>query len=181
MEIVGFNHDDLASGGKAPYTFGTKNVLEGKKPIHNSNAYIAYVDTDLYKYVDSTVYNSINSDLKEVIKPVLKSTGSVPGSSQLRTDTMKLFFFSQVELTGVVGTNPPNAAQGEGVHYARYTDDASRQKPLTNGTYGVHAYWLRSPNALDTGGSTMWGIYTWGVGYGQMISDYVEICFGFCV
>ena len=46
MEIYGFNHDDLTSGGKAPYTFGMKNLMANTREKTSAGNKSSSVQTD---------------------------------------------------------------------------------------------------------------------------------------
>ena len=71
VEIVGFNHDDLASGGKAGITFGLKNLMANTRQMNSSNTNAGgFTGSDMYDWLQGTLLNSLPSDLRAVLKSV---------------------------------------------------------------------------------------------------------------
>lgn len=178
MEIVGFNHDDLTSGGKAPYTFGMKNLMASTRAMNSSNTNSgSFVGSAMYTgYLSTSFLTGLPSDLQSVIKTVNKKTGTGGGSSSgTRTDAVKIFLFAEIEVFGSI----TNSVSGEGSRYSRFTNSGSRIKYLSNGSGSAGWWWLRSPHSgtsslfcvVDSDGSAGWG--------GAGVSG--GVCAGFCV
>lgn len=180
MEIIGFNHDDLTTGGKAPITFGMKNLMEDTRGMNyqatNSGG---YRNSKMKSWLDSTVYDGLPEDLKSVIKTVNKKTSAGSGSSTINTDAVKVFLFSEIETFG----DNVYSMSGEGSLYTRFTSNSSRTKNMSNGSGSANNWWLRSPVVSP------WANYSYSFGSvdNNGRSDYAQsqtgygVCFGFCV
>lgn len=176
VEIVGFNHDDLASGGKAGITFGLKNLMANTRQMNSSNTNAGgFTGSDMYDWLQSTLLNSLPSDLRAVLKSVNKKTSAGSQSSTINTNAMKIFLFSEVEIFGSV----TYSKSGEGSQYSRFATASSRVKYLSNGSGSANLWWERSPYGSNSSNfcyvnsygnaNTSYATYSWGV------------CFGFCV
>lgn len=176
VEIVGFNHDDLASGGKAGITFGLKNLMANTRQMNSSNTNAGgFTGSDMYDWLQGTLLNSLPSDLRAVLKSVNKKTSAGSQSSTINTNAMKIFLFSEIEIFGSV----TYSKSGEGSQYSRFATASSRIKYLSNGSGSANVWWERSP----------YGDYSHGfccVGSGGDAGHYSAnlswgVCFGFCV
>ena len=183
VEIIGFDHDDLASGGKVGITIGTKNLYRGIYQFNKFNGSSNnYEESSINDELNTDFYNSFDADLKSAIKLVKKKTGIETNGSQIKELQVKLFSFSEVEVTGSNIYSP----SGEGTQYSRFTTTSSRQKRIQNQDGSVTAqnpqeWWLRSPREntnnsvviIGENGSSKTSIVGNGI--------YSYICFGFCV
>lgn len=178
MEIVGFDHDDLADGsGKAGITFGMKNLMANTHQMNTTQTNAGgYTASGMYDYLTTDVFPNLQEDLKAVIKTVNKKTSAGGGSSEIVTTAMQLFNFAEVEIYGTLTWSAP----GEGTIYERFVTAESRLKNLANGTGANQLWWERSPraNATDSFCIVHSGdahansaTATWSAG----------VCFGFCV
>lgn len=176
VEIVGFNHDNLASGGKAGITFGLKNLMANTRQMNSSNTNAGgFTGSDMYDWLQGTLLNSLPSDLRAVLKSVNKKTSAGSQSSTINTNAMKIFLFSEVEIFGSV----TYSKSGEGSQYSRFATASSRIKYLSNGSGSANSWWGRSPyggNSYgfclvnDSGNASNGGAYA-----------SRGVCFGFCV
>ena len=178
MEIYGFNHDDLTSGGKAPYTFGMKNLMVSTRAMNSSNTNRgSFVGSEMYTgYLSTSFLTGLPSDLQSVIKTVNKKTGTGSGSSSgTRTDAVKIFLFAEIEVFGSI----TNSVSGEGSRYSRFTNSSSRIKYLSNGSGSANWWWLRSPYSGNSGGFCRVG----SGGNADWSNAYSSggVCAGFCV
>lgn len=179
MEIVGFNHDDLTSGGKAGITFGMKHLMKDSQRMNETiSDRISFVETTLYKDKLLSYYDNFPSDLKSVIKAVNKKTSKGNIYNSLQTDSLNIFLFSEVE---VFGTSKMSIS-GEGNRYSRFVNSESLRKRFDNGSGDTINWWLRSPTKEN---KNVWGevdsykdAYT--ITYDSMTNG-AGICFGFCV
>ena len=151
-QIIGFDHDDLADGsGKAKITFCTAELVAYR--IVDDNGYEKpFVNTEIYSWLSNTVYNGLDSQLKSVIKAVNKKTTQYHGSSTIRTDSMKLFLLSEVEVSGA----HIDTAAGEGTQYPWFNSNSRRIKKY-NGSNSD--WWLRSPCYIEN--HLSYGYWTW--------------------
>lgn len=175
VQIYGFNHDDLTVGGKAGITFGLKNILRHAYSLNGTyDNTDGYTGTDMYRYLNGTIYDSLPEELRYAIKLTDKKTSMGGGSTNIRTSSMYLFLFSEVECFGMTYYS----AEGEGEQYEIFTDDASRIKIQQD--LQIIEWWLRSPKKDD---STNYCIVhsTGHAGYANAAWPYAGLCFGFCV
>lgn len=176
VEIVGFNHDDLASGGKAGITFGLKNLMANTRQMNSSNTNAGgFTGSDMYDWLQGTLLNSLPSDLRAVLKSVNKKTSAGSQSSTINTNAMKIFLFSEIEIFGSV----TYSKSGEGSQYSRFATASSRIKYLSNGSGSANYWWERSP--YGNGSNSFCSV---GSGGDAGINDANVsrgVCFGFCV
>lgn len=133
MQIYDFNHDDKSDGtGKAGITFGTRDLMT----ISSLGSTYALGQTRI------DLFNNLPNDLRTAIKDVKKYTANSFFDPNIRTTIDKVFFLSQVELTGAF----IYSYTGEGVQYPIFNSDASRIKRLSNGSGVANRYWGRSPS-----------------------------------
>lgn len=98
---MGFNHDDLASGGKAGITFGMKNLMATTRRMNASNTNSGgFTGSEMYSWLQNTLLPTLPSDLQAVLKSVNKKTSAGSQSSTINTNSMKLFLFSEIEIFG---------------------------------------------------------------------------------
>lgn len=168
FEIVGFNHDDLADGsGKAKITFGMKNLK------NDISKYVVSSNDDI---LNTTFYNGMPSDLRNVIKSVNKTIGARKNGTSQRTESLKIWLFSEIEIFGKATAS----SSGEGYKYEVFTANSSRVKKLSNGDGNASDWWLRSPYYNENIGYCYCNILGSEVGYGTNIYK-CGICVGFCV
>ena len=136
MEIIGFDHDDLVSGGKAGITFWATRLLYEKK-IMNSTADISrFYSSSLFKWLNGEFLTKINGDVVSVIKDIKKETGNS------YTPAHKIFVLSVPELFGPQDTS--GNAWFFGKQYQGITSDNDRNKSLD-------PYWTSSFSRIGSG------------------------------
>lgn len=176
VEIVGFNHDDLASGGKAGITFGLKNLMANTRQMNSSNTNAGgFTGSDMYDWLQGTLLNSLPSDLRAVLKSVNKKTSAGSQSSTINTNAMKIFLFSEIEIFGSV----TYSKSGEGSQYSRFATASSRIKYLSNGSGSANRWWERSPYGDNS--STFCLVNSNGNANANNANHSRGVCFGFCV
>lgn len=176
LVIMGFNHDDLASGGKAGITFGLKHLMKDTRQMNSSNTNSGgFTGSAMYTWLQNTLLGQLPSDLKNVIKSVNKKTSAGSASSTINTNAMKLFLFSEIEVFG----STSYSAAGEGSQYSYFATAANRIKKLQNGAGSANGWCERSPNASY---SNLFCIVN-GSGNANFYyaANYGGVCFGFCV
>lgn len=176
LVIMGFNHDDLASGGKAGITFGMKNLMAITRRINASNTNSGgFTGSEMYSWLQNTLLPTLPSDLQAVLKSVNKKTSAGSQSSTINTNSMKLFFFSEIEIFG----STTYSKAGEGSQYSYFATAANRIKYLANGSESVLLWWERSPCGSNSSDFCLVN----GNGDADNISaNYASgVCFGFCV
>ena len=164
LVILGFNHDDLTSGGKAGMTIGMKNLLATTYKMNSSNTNAGgWDDSAMRTSTMATLLSQLPADLRNVIKQVNKKATAGSQSTTITTSADKLFLFALAELASKTGlensTGAPiknNAAtyEQEGTQYEYFKntvgdadlwkDCPALVKKLSNGG-SANRWWLRSP------------------------------------
>lgn len=166
IQIVGFNHDRLQSGGIANITFALRHLMSETRTMNSA----------VGAWLNSTVLSGMEEDLQNAIKIVQKKTNVRSGNytPTVQTSSTRLFLFSEIELSG----DTDNSYEGEGVQYEYFTSNSSRTKRMNNGSGSTNIWWERSP-ARESGHYC--SINGAGVpGHNHANYSY-GICFGFCV
>ena len=181
LVILGFNHDDLTSGGKAPITIGMKNLLATTYRMNNSSINIGgWDESEMRTTTMQTLLGQLPSDLQAVIKSVDKKATAGNASTEITTSSDKLFLFSEVEIDGT--TTSEYASEGEQYEYWQTVKDgtvnADRIKYLSNGSGSAYTWWLRSASVSNN--SSFSYFHSAGVGSTHAYSTY-GVSFGFCV
>ena len=137
FQIYDFNHDDKASGGKAPITFGMKNVAKSSNKMHTSNTSAGgWNACYMRNTVMPTYFDKMPLELKRCIEAVNKYTTNGTPDYAIITSVDKLWIPSAPE----VGKGE---FSGEGTQYPIYTNDTSRKKRNYTGEYSAE-WWTRS-------------------------------------
>lgn len=182
LVILGFNHDDLTSGGKAGITIGMKELLATKYRMNASNTNAGgWDESEMRTTTMQTLLGQLPSDLQAAIKSVNKKATSGGASTTIKTSSDKLFLFSEVEIDGT--TSSGYASEGEQYEYWKTVKDgtvaADRVKKLSNGGGSANYWWLRSPS-VSLSGNFRYITSTGGVGSSYAYGT-CGVSFGFCV
>ena len=142
VQIIGFNHDTLTSGGTAGMTFQLVNCLATKYQMETSDTNANGWEGCLMRKttLNSTIYGQLNSDLKAVIKAVNKVSSVGNNSSGLETTSDKLFLLSEIEIFG----STTYSFAGEGKQYEYYAAGNSNIKTVSG---SANTWWERSPRS----------------------------------
>ena len=176
LVIMGFNHDDLASGGKAGITFGMKNLMATTRRMNASNTNSGgFTGSEMYSWLQNTLLPTLPSDLQAVLKSVNKKTSAGSQSSTINTSSMKLFLFSEIEIFG----STTYSKAGEGSQYSYFATAANRIKYLSNGSGSAAWWWERSPFGSNSG--YFCSVYSDGNANIDNANNASGVCFGFCV
>lgn len=144
VQIIGFNHDDKVSGGKAAYSFQLVDCLNQTQQMNTSNTNTGGWNGSAMRGRMSTYKSQLPATLRNVIKTVKKKSGTGGGSSSGTQQTNDdLFLLSEIE---IFGTTTYSVA-GEGTQYEWYKAGNSRIKKV-NGS--ANSWWERSPGSGDT-------------------------------
>ena len=182
LVILGFNHDDLASGGKAGITIGMKNLLATRYAMNSSNTNAGGWDqSKMRTETMQTLLAQLPSDLRNSIKQVNKKATAGGASTTITTSSDKLFLFSEVEIDGT--TTAGYADEGEQYEYWKTIKDgtvaADRIKYLSNGGGSASNWWLRSPHVSVS--TSFRCISSTGIVSNNIASSTYGVSFGFCV
>lgn len=173
VQIIGFNHDDKVSGGKAAYSFQLVDCLNQTQQMNTSNTNTGGWNDSAMRGRMSTYKSQLPAALRNVIKTVKKKSGTGGGSSSGTQQTNDdLFLLSEIE---IFGTTTYSVA-GEGTQYEWYKAGNSRIKKV-NGS--ADYWWERSPYSGNTGTFCIVGSSGSAGNYGA--SNSCGVSFGFCV
>lgn len=174
VQIIGFNHDTLTTGGTAGITFQMVDCLATIYPMEasdtNKNGWEGCVMRKTT--LNTTIYGQLNSDLKSVIKAANKVSSVGNSSSGLETTSDKLFLLSEIEVFGA--TNYSFA--GEGSQYEYYEAGNTKIKKV-NGS--ATSWWERSPK-FDSTSTFCFTSYSGTIGNSYPTTNY-GVSFAFCV
>lgn len=182
LVILGFDHDDLTSGGKAGMTIGMKNLLATTYRMNATGTNAGgWDESEMRTSTMATLLSQLPSDLQGVIKQVNKKATAGSQSTSITTSADKLWLLAEVEVDGT--TSAGYADEGEQYEYWKTVKDgtvaADRIKYLSNGSGSANIWWLRSP---DVGNSTYFRYFT---STGGVYNSYAYaargVSFGFCV
>lgn len=176
VQIYGFNHDDLTSGGKANITVGTKGVMDELQYMNGSNTNSGgFGDSWMFDFLNETVYNSLDNDLKQAIKSVKKKYYSNGNRNDLKTKDMKLFILCNNE-TGP--TDEGVSCPEEGNQYPIFTGLESKVKEDSSGT--ARDYWTRTPGGGSRDNFSVI-LANRGISTQREASSKLGVCFAFCI
>ena len=173
VQIIGFNHDDNVSGGKAAYSFQLVDCLNQTQQMNTSNTNTGGWNGSAMRGRMSTYKSQLPAALRNVIKTVKKKSGTGGGSSSGTQQTNDdLFLLSEIE---IFGTTTYSVA-GEGTQYEWYKAGNSRIKKV-NGS--ANDWWERSPYS---GGTYVFcAVNSSGGADYYNATDSYGVSFGFCV
>ena len=182
LVILGFDHDDLTSGGKAGITIGMKNLLATKYRMNATHTNEGgWGESEMRTSTMATLLSQLPSDLQSVIKQVNKKATAGGTSTAITTLSDKLFLFAEVEVGDVLGPEAPG--EGEQYEYWKTVKDgtvaADRIKRLSNDGGKASTWWFRSPNIKNS--STFMCVYDTGYNGNDFAGKVCGVCFGFCV
>lgn len=173
VQIIGFNHDDKVSGGKAAYSFQLVDCLNQAQQMNTSNTNTGGWNGSAMRGRMSTYKSQLPAALRNVIKTVKKKSGTGGGSSSGTQQTNDdLFLLSEIE---IFGTTTYSVA-GEGTQYEWYKAGNSRIKKV-NGS--ANRWWERSPHSGNT--NFFCRVDSSGGASANAADDSRGVSFGFCV
>lgn len=143
VEIVGFNHDILASDETktAGITFGMKNCLTQRYSMNAIKENIGgWKDSEMRTvHIREHFYDVLQEEIKEVIKHVNKKTSAGNMSTTIDTTVDDVWLFSRIELGIADSRNPYESTHiQEGSMYPAFTNDETRRKH-----YGDDSVWAK--------------------------------------
>ena len=173
VQIIGFDHDDLTSGGKAGITFQMVDCLNATAQMNSSNTNSGGWNSSAMRSRMSTYLSQLPSALQSAIKTVSKKSGTGGGSSSgTQTTSDKLFLLSEIEIFG----KTTYSVAGEGNQYEYYAAGNSTIKKV-NGS--ANYWWGRSPYSGHT--SNFCNVDSNGSANAYSANSSYGVSFGFCV
>lgn len=179
VEIIGYDHDNLADGsGKAPLTFFCKDLPDIMKRIGDNNYKGGWNNTEVRGFINGDLYNVLPSNLQTAIKPVLKISDGGISSKTLITTEDKCWLASASE----VGMVYSDVLSGQGEVYSLIFSSAnsSRVKYIVDTTIPI-GWWTRSASYGGTSSTQFCRVMEGGGKYGDNPWVLAHIAFGFCI
>lgn len=183
FEILGFDHDNMHNNmevvGKAPITFGLRYLMaENRRMSHNSLTTGGWADSEMREWLNTTIFDMLPADLKEIIVEVIKSTEFSNANFIERAITAdKLFLFSSLEIANHASIDDVNDRMYQFWNVNSGNIESNRVKKRSNSSGGPTWWWTRTSRNLTTyrnvGASGSWGT--------NPPSNQLGICFGFCI
>ena len=193
MQIAGFNHDNLASEGKAGITFLSKQLLgAGEMNIIQGGEYW-WRDTTIRSDIMPQIKRAFPADLQKFIKTAIKTSSGYKdynsSSNGVRATEDDVFIPSLSEVFDSAAIDKkypfktsnyysPEYAKINGAKYPIFETDADVKKSILTG--GGARWWTRSGTYTAYGES----FFCIGADAGISVETYKTIqgiCFGFCI
>lgn len=138
MQIVAFDADDLAAGGKAKITWLSLHLLQNHQMNPTADTAGGWAECALRDWLRNKIYPKIESTVRTAIKPVTKTYENKSPSSGTLSLTDTVWIPSAREMFG--GSSYENA----GCNYTSFfTANSGRIKKLGQGG-SASGWWLRS-------------------------------------
>lgn len=172
IDIIGKNHDTLATGGKAPLTF-QMHVCYSYTYVMNISASntVGWESSSIRKTTLPNILKMMPSEVQEGIAEVNKLTSAGNTSNTIVTTADKLFLLSEVEIHGSV----TYSKSGEGTQYEYYKAGNSKVKTKSG---SANAWWARSPMGEST--ANFCGVNASGNAAAYGASTSTGVAFAFC-
>lgn len=178
MQIAGFDHDAMTSGGKAGITFLSKQVLGAVVMNKNTQCY-DWTETDLYNEELPKIKASLPDALQKVMKTVLKSCTNCnnSGYDHVTEDDVFIPSLAEIVLKGGPYTSTIKNFPDDGVRYAIFGTLSDRRKDKISG--GLCDWWIRTSHSNQF----MYVAKDSSSGFVDMTypNRAYGVCFGFCV
>jgi hypothetical protein len=181
VEIIGYNHDDLADGsGKSPLTFFCVDLPQ---TLHRMNEESSneggYEASEMREFINGELLTALPEDLKTIIKPVYKISdgGSTNKTLITTTDSCWLASYDEVGLTSGSNNLP---GQGE-VYSAIFSSNKDTRKKYITDDTSAGGWWLRSSYYSTNSNSMFWRVTNSGGSYSDIAFNSFYVSFGFCI
>lgn len=147
MEIVAFDTDDLAAGGKAKITWISKGMIEQRSMNATGRAANGWADTEMRSYLRDTLYPTIESTVRSAIKEVTKTYRVKSPSDTTSSISDTVWIPSALE----AGDTDTSYIEASGAAYSeKFNSTTARVKnnsPVGSGS--ASSWWLRSAHSGD--------------------------------
>jgi len=174
MEIVAFDTDDLAAGGKSKITWISKGAIEQRSMKATGTAANGWADTEMRSYLRDTLYPTIESTVRAAIKEVTKTYRVKSPSDTTASITDTVWIPSALE----AGDTDTSYIEASGVAYSeKFNSTTARVKNNSPVGFGsASAWWLRSAHS----GDFFRGVNAYGSFNGNTAAARQGIVLGFC-
>ena len=169
--IIGFDHDDITSGGKAPVSWEMVRVYKDDRAMQDNGDSAPFDNSDTFRFLNGGFRGLMSDELSSVIKPVYKLCANHSGN--IRNVTCHVWLLSEQEQFG----RKIYSYGGEGHWYEFYKqENVDYFKTDESGTRRWH--WGRSPTCTDA--NSFCGVYTNGNATGDASRSSSGLAPAFC-
>lgn len=181
IEIIGYNHDDLADGsGKAPLTFFCVDLPQILHRMNDESTNEGgWESSEMREFTNGELFNALPDELKAIIKPIFKVSDGGASNKTLITTTDSCWLASYDEV-GLTSGNNNLTGQGELYDDIFSSNKDSRKKYITDDT-AAGGWWLRSSYYSNNSSSMFWRITNNGGSYSDIAFNSFYVAFGFCI
>ena len=181
VEIIGYNHDNLADGsGKAPLTFFCSDLPQ---ILHRMNEESTndggWENSEMREFINGELFNALPDTLKSIIKLVYKISDGGVNNKTLITTTDSCWLASYDEV-GLTSGNNNLSGQGELYSSIFSSNKSSRKKYVTDSTEAA-GWWLRTSYYSLNSSSMFWRVTNSGGSYSDIAFNQFYVAFGFCI
>lgn len=181
VEIIGYNHDDLADGsGKAILTFFCADLPQIMHRMNEESSNEGgYEASEMREFLNGELFATLPEGLQTIIKPVYKISDGGATNKTLITTTDNCWLASYDEVGLVSGSNN---LSGQGELYSSIFSSSkdSRKKYITDDT-AAGGWWLRSSYYSTNSNSMFWRVTNSGGSYSDIAFNSFYVAFGFCI
>ena len=181
VEIIGYNHDDLAdSSGKAPLTFFCIDLPNIERAMNEPGTDEGGWETSAMRtFVNGELFSVLPAELQAIIKPVSKISDGGATNETLVTTTDSCWLASYDEV-GFTSGKYNLAGQGELYSSIFSSNKDTRKKYIIDDTE-TGGWWLRSTYYTSSSSSMFWRVQKSGASYGDIQTGEFFVAFGFCI
>lgn len=181
VEIIGYDHDDMADGsGKAPITFFCMELPNIERAMNEPGVEEGgWENSAMRTFTNGELYDVLPAELKAIIAPVLKISDGGPDNEVLVTTTDSCWLASYDEV-GFTSGRYNLAGQGELYSSIFSSSKDTRKKYIIDDTE-TGGWWLRSTYYTSSSGSMFWRVQKSGASYGDIQTGAFFVAFGFCI
>lgn len=181
LVILGFDHDDLTTGGKAGITIGIKNILSILYPMNNSATNEGgWCESKMRTETMQMLLFQLPSDLRAIIKDVYKyELKNSYGNNVVDSITTQstLFLFARVEIIGQ-SEETRYWCEGEQYEYWRSVKNGEISKDRIKSD---QSWWLRTWYSDTESNETFFAVTNEGNFELKNANTNCGVSFGFCI
>lgn len=181
LVILGFDHDDLTTGGKAGITIGIKNILSILYPMNNSATNEGgWAQSKMRAETMQMLLFQLPSDLRAIIKDVYKyELKNNKGNNVVDSTTTRstLFLFARVEIKGR-SEESQYWCEGEQYEYWRSVKNGEIPEDRIKSD---QSWWLRTWYSDTESNGTFFAVTNEGNFELKNANTNCGVSFGFCI
>jgi hypothetical protein len=181
VEIIGYNHDDLADdSGKATLTFFCADLPQLLRRMNEDSTNAGgYEVSEMRAFLNGELFDALPEQLQNIIKPVYKISDGGSTNKMLVTTVDSCWLASYDEVGLISGSNNLSG-QGEVYSSIFSSNKDSRKKYITDDT-ATGGWWLRTSYYSPNSNSMFWRVTNSGGSYSDIAFNLFYVAFGFYI